>query len=131
MNVTEEMKNMLQKKLAYIATVDGEGNPDIGPKMTMQLYDDSHLYYNEFTAGQTMKNIQQTGKAAVAVVDAKAMKGFRFTGKAEIVTDGPYFDQMVATETAGGNPAPKYVGVIAIDQVYWLDIGPKAGTAVK
>ncbi|PWF99668.1 pyridoxamine 5'-phosphate oxidase family protein [Levilactobacillus bambusae] len=129
--VTQDMKDMIEKQLAYIATADTAGNPDVGPKMTMRLYDDSHLIYNEFTGKQTLKNIQQTSKAAVAFVDRQAMKGFRFSGRADIYSSGPFYDSEAALEKAAGRPAPKQVGVIRIDQIFLLDIGPKAGTLVS
>ncbi|WP_057769184.1 pyridoxamine 5'-phosphate oxidase family protein [Lactobacillus selangorensis] len=130
--ITQDMKDMIAKQLAYIATVDTDGNPDVGPKMTMRLYDDSHLIYDEFTAKQTMKNIEATGKAAVAYVDRKAFKGFRFSGKAEIHTSGPYVDaEQAYQQQTNPKASVQQVGVIDIDEIHLLDIGPKAGTRIE
>ena len=32
MKLTDEMKEMIKKELAYIATADNDGNPNVGPK---------------------------------------------------------------------------------------------------
>ena len=38
MKLTEEMKELVKTELAYIATADNEGNPNVGPKRTMRRY---------------------------------------------------------------------------------------------
>ena len=45
--MTDDMKSMIANNLCYIATVDENGYPDIGPKISMQVKDDSHLFYYE------------------------------------------------------------------------------------
>ena len=80
--LTQAMKDMILGELSYISTVDADGNPDVGPKISMRVLDDEHLIYNEMTGGQTQANINDNGKAIVAVANAKALKGFRFGGTA-------------------------------------------------
>ena len=55
--LTDEMKELMSKQLAYIATVSNDGMPNIGPKRTMRIVDDSTLMYNENTGKQTQQNI--------------------------------------------------------------------------
>ncbi|ANK60447.1 pyridoxamine 5'-phosphate oxidase family protein [Loigolactobacillus backii] len=128
--LTQAMKDMLTNNLAYIATVDDDGNPDIGPKMSLRVLDDSHLIYNEMTAKQTMRNIATNGKAIVAAASLDNMKGFRFAGTAKLYTTGPYFDNAMEWAKVG-HPAPKSAGVITIDRIYTLDAGPLAGELVQ
>ncbi|WP_085000891.1 pyridoxamine 5'-phosphate oxidase family protein [Lentilactobacillus parabuchneri] len=128
--LNQAMKDMIEGELAYIATVDADGNPDIGPKISMRVLDDEHLIYNEMTGGKTQANINENGKAIVAVANQKAFKGFRFGGTAKLYTDGPYYEQ--AEEWAKGKfPAPKGAGVITIEQIWTLDPGPNAGKLVE
>ena len=78
--LTQDMKDMIGAQLNYLATADENGNPQVGPKGTMRVFDDHHLIYNEETGKQAWHNLQYSKKAAVATVDYKALKGFRFEG---------------------------------------------------
>ncbi|MGT2772609.1 pyridoxamine 5'-phosphate oxidase family protein [Streptococcus marimammalium] len=130
MKVTKEMKEIISTQLAIVATVDAEGNPDIGPKRSMRLYDDNILIYNENTGGQTLENIKNNGKIAIAFVDRERLMGYRFVGKAEIQDSGELFES--AKEWAKGRMGePKAVGVIHIERIFNLHSGANAGTEVK
>lgn len=127
--LTQEMKEMIETQLAYIATVDRDGNPNIGPKRSMRIYDENTLVYNENTGKQTMNNIMDTGKASVAYAVREKLKGFRFSGKAEIQTEGKLYDE--AVEWAKGKMGvPKAVGIIHIERIFCLDSGKNAGDEV-
>jgi len=126
--LTDEMKEMMGKQLAYISTVGSDGRPNIGPKRTMRIYDDSTLIYNENTGKRTMKNLQDNGKASVAYVDWAKLDGYRFIGKAELFTEGKVFDE--AVEFAKGK-APKVAVLIHIEEIETLKSGPTAGTKLQ
>ncbi|KRN93792.1 pyridoxamine 5'-phosphate oxidase family protein [Pediococcus stilesii] len=128
--MTDDMKAYFDKDLAYIATVDHDGNPDVGPKMSLRVLDDSHLIYNEMTGKQIYSNIKDNGKAIVAVADLPTMKGYRFGGTATAYTEGKYFDMAKEWAEKGGHPAAKAAVVIEIDTIWTLDAGPKAGELV-
>lgn len=128
MKLTDEMKDLIKVQLSYIATVDEQGNPNIGPKRTMRVLDDSHLIFCENTNGQHHANIKANGKISVAFVDREANKGFRFTGKATSYTDQAKMD--LAKELVG--TAPKAAAVIIdIEKMYTLDSGPLAGKLIE
>lgn len=128
--LTEEMKEMIAEQLAMVVTVNNEGNPNIGPKRSMRLLDDETLVYNENTGGQTCSNIQANGKIEVAYVNREQLRGYRFVGHAEIITEGPVFE--AAKEWAEGKMgAPKAAGLIHIESVYSLHSGAEAGKKVS
>jgi predicted pyridoxine 5'-phosphate oxidase superfamily flavin-nucleotide-binding protein len=129
MKLTQEMKELIGSELSYISTVDENGVPDVGPKMSMRVYDEEHLIYNEMTAKQTLHNLQDNGYAVVAVSKLEGLKGFRFAGKVEISTSGDAWDNAIAWEKEG-HPQPKYAVVISIEKIWTLDAGPKAGELV-
>lgn len=56
--LTADMKTFIENNLAWITTVDKDGNLDLGPKMSMFVLDDNHLAYHERTAGQHYRNLQ-------------------------------------------------------------------------
>ncbi|GGC18288.1 hypothetical protein GCM10007205_29200 [Oxalicibacterium flavum] len=126
--LNDAMKAMLAKQLPIQATTSKDGLPDIGPKRSLRFYDDNTLIYNENTGGQTLQNIRDGSKMAIAVIDREALDGYRFVGTPEIFTEGskPYEN---ALEFAAGNnmKQPKFAVLIHIDNIYTLRSGPDAG----
>ena len=124
--LTDAMKEIIEKQLAYVSTVSNEGMPNIGPKRSMRILDENTLIYNENTGKQTMNNILANGKVAVAYADWAKLDGYRFVGKAEVFTEGKYYDE--AVEWAKGKlGAPKAAVIIHIEDVYTLRSGATAG----
>lgn len=127
MKMTQEMKDMVKVQLAYIATVDEQGNPDIGPKRTMRVLDDNRLIFCENTDGQNHKNIKSNGKIAVTVIDRENNEGFRFVGKATSYTDEE--KMALAEKIVGVRPKAACI-IIDIEKIYTMASGPKAGKLV-
>ena len=129
--LTEEMKEMLGKQLAFIATVDENGNPNVGPKGTLRVLDDSHLIYNEMTGRQARHNILDNGRISVGVASKKTYKGFRFVGTATYYDEGAYFDQSVAFAESIHLEKPFGAVVIEIKKIQLLDATEHAGETIQ
>lgn len=127
MKLTKEMKDMIKSQLGYMATVDEEGNPNIGPKRSIRVLDDERLIYAENTNGQHHKNIKNNGKVAIVFIDWENNKGFRFTGKAVSYTDQDKLD--LAKEIIGTEPKAATI-IIDIEKTFTMDSGPKAGKQI-
>lgn len=41
-SLTEEMKTMIGEQFAFLATVDKDGYPKVGPKGSLHVLDDQH-----------------------------------------------------------------------------------------
>lgn len=130
-NLTEEMKEIIKKQLAILATVDEFGNPNIGPKRSMRLYDEKSFMFNENTGGSTQKNIENNGKMAIAYIDRENLKGYRFVGTAKLYTEGKYFEDAVKWAEKNNMKVPKAAGVFTIEKVFTLHSGAQAGKEVK
>ena len=128
MKLTDEMKEMIKKELAYIATADNDGNPNVGPKRTMRVLDDTHLLFAENTNGQHFANILANGKISVTVIDRPTNHGFRFNGVAKAYTDEKHME--LAKELVGALPKAATV-IIDIQKMFTMDSGPLAGKLIK
>ncbi|TWW13312.1 sugar ABC transporter substrate-binding protein [Dellaglioa algida] len=128
--LTEDMKKMISEQLNFLSTADENGFPQVGPKGSMRVFDDTHLIYNEETAKQALHNLQDNGRAAVAVVDRPNLKGFRFEGTARLFDSGEIFDNAVAFGAERHLPETHYAVVIDIERIYKLDAGPTAGDMI-
>lgn len=127
--LTEEMTEMIGKQQAFVATASRTGTPDIGPKRSTRVLDDEHLVFTEMTGGKTYENLQQNPQLCIAVVDRDQMSGYRFYGKAELLTSGPIFETAVQGAKQKNFPLPKAVVKIKIDEIY--NLGMKGGAGKK
>lgn len=99
--LTDEMRNMINPALAngcpcILASVSGSGEPDIGYKGSMMVFDDECLAYWERTRRQHLKNVQENPNVVVLFRDAKTRVGLRFHGKVELHEKGALWDQVMA-----------------------------------
>lgn len=128
--LNDAMKAMLAKQLPIQSTVSKDGLPDIGPKRSLRAYDDQTLIYNENTGGQTLRNILDGSKMAIAVIDREALDGYRFVGTPEVFSEGQPFDDAVAFASQNGMKTPKFAVLAHLDAIYTLRSGPDAGKAL-
>ena len=126
--LTEEMKAMIKDNLGYVATVDENGNPDVGPKMSLTVLDDSHIMYYERTARQNLENLRANGKLVIAVANLATKKGFRFKGDVVLHKDDDIYADAIKFADEHGLKHPEVVPVMEVRRVELLDAGPKAGT---
>ncbi len=127
--LTQEMKDLISSSQCFIATVNADGTPNIGPKRSTRVLDDEHLAYTEITGKRTWANVQNGSKVAIAVVDRDRVNGFRFLGTPEVIKAGELFEQAAAAMKARGLPAPKAVVKVKVDKIFKLG-NPGAGDEI-
>ncbi|GAA3943012.1 pyridoxamine 5'-phosphate oxidase family protein [Pseudoclavibacter caeni] len=116
--ITPEAKAVLDDNLAIQATVNPDGTPDIGPKGSLRSYDDTHIIYNERTARQTLKNIENGSKIIVVAIDLAKHSGYRFFGTPHLFGEGtPEFANAEQWAAGNGQKAPKYAVLIDVERV--------------
>ncbi len=109
--LTADMKTFIENNLAWITTVDKDGNLDLGPKMSMFVLDDNHLAYHERTAGQHYRNLQDGSPLVVAVANLAEKKGYRFRGTVTLHTDDDIYDaQVIGRRGEGHQEARRHPG---------------------
>ena len=99
--VSDQMKELVDNALAngspcILATVSGDGEPDIGYKGSMMVFDKESLAYWERTKRVHMKNVKENPRVIVLFRDAKTKAAWRFHGTATIHEDGPIREQVMA-----------------------------------
>jgi predicted pyridoxine 5'-phosphate oxidase superfamily flavin-nucleotide-binding protein len=94
--LTDEMKRVVrEQRLGYVATVCPDGTPNLSPKGTTDVWDDDHLVFADIRSPRTVANLRHNSAVEVNVVDPILRKGYRFKGRAEVLTEGPSFDEIV------------------------------------
>lgn len=128
--LTQEMKDLIGTQQCWVATVNQDGTPNVGPKRSTRVIDDEHIAYNESTGKQTWGNVGHGSKVAIGCADRDKLKGYRFVGTPQAVTSGPLFDEASAVMKKRGLPAPRAVIKVKIDKIYNLGV-PGAGEEIK
>ncbi|MGH7836141.1 MAG: pyridoxamine 5'-phosphate oxidase family protein [Candidatus Binatia bacterium] len=101
----DQMRELVDNALAngcpcVLATVSADGEPDIGYKGSMMVFDDESLAYWERTRRQHLKNVQANSKVVVLFRDPKSRVNWRFHGVAVVHESGPIRDQVMARTVA-------------------------------
>jgi len=99
--VIDQMRELIDNALAkgcpcILATASPDGEPDIGFKGSMMVFDDESLAYWERTRRQHLKNITANPKVIVLFRDTKTKVNWRFHGVATVHDSGPVRDQVMA-----------------------------------
>ena len=123
--LTGEIKEMLGKQLAIVATASKSGVPNAGPKGSVMVFDDETLVYSEATEGKTFRNLQENPNVAVMIMDREKSDGYQIKGRAEFITSGSLFDQIARRQEERKKPKPKYVVKIAVQEIYSVGSGMK------
>jgi predicted pyridoxine 5'-phosphate oxidase superfamily flavin-nucleotide-binding protein len=92
--LTEDMRRVvLEQKLGFAATVCPDGTPNLSPKGTTTVWDDSHLVFADIRSPNTVRNLRENPSIEINVVDPIVRKGYRFKGRAELHTGGEVYEQ--------------------------------------
>ena len=97
----DQMHELIDNALAngcpcILATAAPDGEPDIGYKGSMMVFDDESLAYWERTRRQHLKNVTANPKVVVLFRDAKTKVAWRFHGVATVHDNGSVRDRVMA-----------------------------------
>ena len=101
--------------VCWIASVNKAGEPDLGPKGSMMVFDDQSLAYWERTRRTTLQNLEENPNVVVVYRNAEERIQWRFHGVATIHNDGPVREQVMAKtipQELARDPERKGVGVV-------------------
>ena len=95
-NISDDIKNFVNsQKLGYVATVSKDGTPNLSPKGTIIVMDESTLVFADIRSPKTMENLQENTSVEINVIDPFKRLGYRFKGDGKIVNEGTEFDKIL------------------------------------
>ncbi len=124
--LTPEMKDLIEtQKVCFAATADQNGKPNVSPKGSIYVVDDETVAFADLYSQKTRANLRVNPGIALAVVDLKALKGYQFKGKAELLEEGNIYNDVVCyLQTLPLKlPDPQYVVKIKIEKIFDLAFG--------
>lgn len=130
--ISPEIQSFLNGKLAWVATADTTGQPNVTPKGSIKCLDDQTLMFADLFNSATVANLKQNAKVAVTVADPAKFSGYQLKGRAELVTQGPLYDAVKAELKKAPMPLPEpsCVVKITVEGIYDIAPGPNAGHKV-
>lgn len=116
--ITEEMKEIMKGQQAYVATASPDGVPNVAPKGTVEILDEEHIIFSELAGKHTFENIKRNPRVAIVAGDMSKMQCLRFSGTAEMITEGPLFDKSTEAMKKMGMPGPRAVFKVKVEEIY-------------
>src|SRR4030095_1798657 len=87
--LTSDMRAVIQTaQLCFAATVTPDGRPNLSPKGTIRVWDDTHLFFLDIASPGTRANLTHTPWLEINVVDQLSRRGYRFYGPAALHYEG-------------------------------------------
>lgn len=80
--------------LCWLATTDGNGQPNVSPKKLFTVSDDYRLLIADVSSQQTVKNLFENRLVCASFIDIFKEKGFKLKGRARLINSNtPEFEQ--------------------------------------
>ena len=121
MPLTPKIKSSITKSvLCWLATTDGDGQPNVSPKEIFTFWGDDQLIIANIASPQTVKNIRQQPMVAVSFIDILVQKGYQLKGVARIVgkEDADFGELAAPLEVMTGGKFPfATLTLITVEQV--------------
>lgn len=93
--ITQKMKDFVNKqRMGFVATVGPDNSPNLSPKGTTVVFDDDHLVFTGIRSDHTLSNLEKNPLVDINVVNPIKRKGYRFKGKATILSEGKEFEDI-------------------------------------
>ena len=84
--LSPEVQNSAEQSvLCWLATVDGNGQPNVSPKEIFTVFDTEHLVIANIASPTSVRNIEINPLVCVSFVDVFAQKGLKVAGTARNV----------------------------------------------
>ena len=98
-------KSAVQSVLCWLATVDGNGQPNVSPKEIFAVFDTEHLVIANIASPTSARNIRVNPLVCVSFIDVFVQKGFKVAGTARNVRrQDPDFSLWAAPLKAKAGP---------------------------
>src|SRR5262249_28376585 len=114
--LTPDMRAVIQSAhLCFAATVTPEGRPNVSPKGTIRVWDDTHLFFLDIASPGTRANLAHAPWLELNVVEQLSRRGYRFAGPVALHFAGsPVYVEGVRRVYGDAPPAEAAVAVVLL-----------------
>ena len=111
----DDMKQMVAATmLCFVATTNEDGSPNLSPKSSLRVHDDTHLMFANMASPGTVKNLRRDPRIELNCVDIFARRGYRFVGRASVHSGDDPLYHALKTDVAAehGDAIPVFDAVL-------------------
>ena len=101
--------------LCFAATVTPDCQPNVSPKGTIRVWDDTYLFFLDIASPRTRANLLANTFMELNVVEQLSRRGYRFFGRAEIHQRGETYDTAVAMVLAEEDATYDVAAVVLLE----------------
>ena len=95
--LTSDMRAVIRSAhLCFAATVTPDGRPNVSPKGTIRVWDETHLFFLDIASPRTRANLAAHPFLELNVVDQLSRRGYRFSGQTTLHESDEIFERAVA-----------------------------------
>ncbi|MCI4331524.1 MAG: pyridoxamine 5'-phosphate oxidase family protein [Thermoplasmata archaeon] len=117
--LTEDMKRVVrEQRLGYVASISPDGTPNLSPKGSLTVWDDTHLVFADVESPRTIRNLLENPKTEVNVVDPFLRKGYRFRGTAKVLRAGGEYWKALEMYKGEGADIRRIRAIVIIEVAY-------------
>jgi predicted pyridoxine 5'-phosphate oxidase superfamily flavin-nucleotide-binding protein len=93
----EHIDNALsERRECIVATASRDGQPDLGPKGSVMVFDPEHLAFWERMLRATFNNLAENPRVVIYYADPPSRTYWRFYGTATLHKEGPIREEIMA-----------------------------------
>ena len=96
MKMSEEIKQMLDENIVYLATSTKGGKPNVVPIGLVHAMSDNEVLIVDVLFKKTRKNLEENHRVAISFTDVKRLDSYQLKGKAKIFKTGEIFEKAFA-----------------------------------
>lgn len=94
MKMNEEIKQMLDENIVYLATASKEGKPNVVPIGLVHAISDNEVLIGDVWFKKTRKNLEENAQVAISFTDVKRWESYQLKGKAKIYKSGEIYEKI-------------------------------------
>ncbi|MEN3036538.1 MAG: pyridoxamine 5'-phosphate oxidase family protein [Candidatus Methanosuratincola petrocarbonis] len=95
MKLSEEIKQMLDENIVYLATSTRDGKPNVVPIGSAYAISDNEILIHDMMFKKTRENLEANPQVAISFTDMKRWESYQLKGKAKIYTEGEMFEKVL------------------------------------
>ena len=119
MQINNSQKNLIEKEVIALATVNEDGSPNVIPVAEARVVEANKILITDNFMKLTAKNIKRDSRVCISVWSKDGEEGYKFIGEAKYFGQGKWFKQVKKMQENEGLPAKAAV-LVEVTDIYEL-----------